>query len=77
MKSQQEEVTDLVEKEAALIERMKADADKIATALIPRARLQGHRHVEVPLRPKPSSQGSSRAWPSRQVRRDGHAPLGA
>jgi hypothetical protein len=34
MKSQQQEVTDLVEKEVAFMERMKADADKTATALI-------------------------------------------
>lgn len=34
MKDQTEEVTKLVEKEVALLERMKADADKKATALI-------------------------------------------
>ena len=34
MKDQAEQVTDLVEKEVAFQERMKADADKMATALI-------------------------------------------
>ena len=34
MKDQEKEVTDLVEKEVAFMERMKADADKKATALI-------------------------------------------
>jgi hypothetical protein len=34
MKDQAEEVTDLVEKEVAFVERMKADADKTATSLI-------------------------------------------
>jgi hypothetical protein len=34
MKNQAEEVTNLVEKEVAFLERMKADADKTATALI-------------------------------------------
>ncbi len=34
MKDQAEEVTDIVEKEVAFMERMKADADKTATALI-------------------------------------------
>jgi hypothetical protein len=34
MKDQAEQVTDLVEKEVAFLERMKADADKAATALI-------------------------------------------
>jgi hypothetical protein len=63
MKSQQQEVTDLVEKEVAFMERMKADADKTATALIqsylgPDPR---YRHGEVPLPAKPRSQGSPRA----------------
>ena len=34
MKDQAEQVTDLVEKEVAFQERMKAEADKMATALI-------------------------------------------
>jgi hypothetical protein len=34
MKDQAEQVTDLVEKEVAFLERMKVDADKAATALI-------------------------------------------
>lgn len=34
MKDQAEQVTDLVEKEVALLERMKADTDRQATALI-------------------------------------------
>jgi hypothetical protein len=34
MKDQAEEVTDLFEKEVAFLERMKAEADKKATALI-------------------------------------------